>query len=160
MQSKEYKQLQVNLSGAVNESNLYIQITSGNVTKTLEYFPANFLVNIQENYGILKVLDQKTLKPLPKIYVKCFMRNTSGSNQFYKDGYTDMRGSFDYARLNTDKISSVDQFAILVSGDDGQGLVVKYAKPPSKIGNLSKGNLIGPEWRKRQREALASMTWE
>lgn len=117
-------------------------------------------MNIQENYGILKVLDQKTLKPLPKIYVKCFMRNTSGSNQFYKDGYTDMRGSFDYARLNTDKISSVDQFAILVSGDDGQGLVVKYAKPPSKIGNLSKGNLIGPEWRKRQQEALASMTWE
>ena len=37
-------------------------------------------------------------KPLPGVYVKVFVRiSGSGTAQFYKDGYTDIRGKFDYA---------------------------------------------------------------
>jgi hypothetical protein len=36
------------------------------------------------------------MKPVPKIYVKCFAKMKTGKTRFYKDGYTDLRGSFDY----------------------------------------------------------------
>jgi hypothetical protein len=76
---------------------------------------------------------------------------------FYKDGYTDMRGSFDYARLNTDKLGGVDKFAILVVGDEGKGLVVRECGPPSQVGKFSEGTLIGADWRKKQEEMVKAL---
>lgn len=51
------------------------------------------------------------------------------STVFWKDGYTDMRGRFDYASLSTRSVSSVEKFSVLVMSDDG-GAVVREASPP------------------------------
>ena len=50
--------------------------------------------------------------------MKAFSRNKSGEISFYKDGYTDLRGRFDYASLNSDNLSSVDKFSIFIMSDD------------------------------------------
>ena len=51
------------------------------------------------------------------------------SESFYKDGYTDVRGLFDFVSLNNDKLSRVSKFAILVIADD-HGAVIVEAQPP------------------------------
>jgi hypothetical protein len=48
---------------------------------------------------------------------------------FYKDGYTDLRGRFDYASLSTDDLAQTARFAILVIHSE-HGAVVKEAPPP------------------------------
>ena len=52
------------------------------------------------------------------MYVKCFAKDKSGNVNFYKDGYTDLRGRFDYASLNTSDLKSFEKFAIFVMSDE------------------------------------------
>mgnify|MGYP007101955816 CR=1 FL=1 len=50
---------------------------------------------ITESIGELKVLDQE-LKPLIKTYIKVYGKIDSDNIIFYKDGYTDLNGNFNY----------------------------------------------------------------
>ncbi len=72
--------------------------------------PFNLNHHVNEEFGIIKLVDPKVKKPVPKIYVKCFAKFTNGNCKFYKDGYTDLRGSFDYVSLNRDKIDNIEKF--------------------------------------------------
>ena len=54
-----------------------------------------------------------------------------GSVRFYKDGYTDLRGRFDYSSLNTNELDFVANFALLVLSDE-YGAVVREAVPPKR----------------------------
>ena len=38
---------------------------------------------------------------MSKAYVKVYARLKNGTVRFFKDGYTDLRGKFDYASLNS-----------------------------------------------------------
>ena len=58
-------------------------------------------------------------------------RFRDGAIAFYKDGYTDLRGRFDYASLSTDDLDRVERFAVLVMSDDN-GAVVRETPPPGK----------------------------
>lgn len=64
-------------------------------------------------------------------YVKCYARLRGGAVQFYKDGYTDLAGRFDYATLSTDTLDRVERFALLVV-DDQAGATVLEAAPPQR----------------------------
>ena len=61
----------------------------------------------------MKVTDAKSKKGLSKVYVKVFARK-HGRSGFYKDGYTDLRGKFDYATKSDGDLAGIDKFAILV----------------------------------------------
>jgi hypothetical protein len=54
-----------------------------------------------------------------------------GSVGFYKDGYTDLRGRFDYVSLNTDELDRVEKFAMLILSEKS-GAIVKEASPPKR----------------------------
>ena len=43
-----------------------------------------------------------------------YARMKDGAVKFYKDGYTDLCGYFDYTSLNTNELDFVDRFSILV----------------------------------------------
>ena len=77
------------------------------------------------------MLDQITGKPLPKVYVKTYARMNNGQVRFYKDGYTDLRGKFEYASLNTDDLNQVQRFALLVI-DPVAGAQIEEAQPPAR----------------------------
>ena len=63
----------------------------------------------------LQVLDSASHHPLPKTYVKVYVRTASGKIVFHKDGYTDLRGKFDYLTHTATDPSTTNQIAILVS---------------------------------------------
>jgi hypothetical protein len=65
------------------------------------------------------------------VYVKTYAKMKDGSVRFYKDGYTDLRGKFDYGSLSTNEIEQVERFAILFLSPE-HGAVVKEAAPPKR----------------------------
>ena len=73
--------------------------------------------------------DAKTRKPLSKAYLKVYSRDRDGSVKFYKDGYTDLRGKFDYASLNTSQLGTAQRFSILVMTKKNGSLVTEAAPP-------------------------------
>jgi hypothetical protein len=63
--------------------------------------------------------------------VKVYARLADGQVKFYKDGYTDLRGRFDYASVSTPERTPVGRFAILVLADD-RGAVIREAGTPQQ----------------------------
>ena len=55
-----------------------------------------------------------------------------GRVKFYKDGYTDLRGRFDYTSLNTNELDIVRKFALLVYSDE-YGAIVRERHPKEVI---------------------------
>ncbi len=63
----------------------------------------------------IQIIDPATNKPLPSTYIKVFVESGNGSVEFHKDGYTDLRGKFDYLSHTATDPSTVRRVAILVS---------------------------------------------
>ena len=103
---------------------------------------------MNKDFGIIKLIDLKLKKPVPKIYVKCFAEYTNGTIKFYKDGYTDLRGSFDYVSLNKDKVDDIKRFALIVVSND-YGYKILSTEPPVKIGREEgkAKTLVGKKWQ-------------
>ena len=97
--------------------NAVIEITADGIKKFHTYFSNSLKVQIIENFGEVKVTDNEG-KALPKIYVKTFAKTKSGDVSFYKDGYTDIRGRFDYVSLNTSNLNNVSKFALFIMSPD------------------------------------------
>jgi hypothetical protein len=117
------------LPDELNASNVLIEIEGAGKTQSRAYYAHSLLVQVIENYGQLQVTDAAG-KPLPKVYVKTFARMNDGSVRFYKDGYTDLRGRFDYTSLNTNDLEQVNRFSILVMSEDHGALIREAGKPP------------------------------
>jgi hypothetical protein len=104
-----------------NEASVSVRISK----KTLKMAPV-------EAYGQMKIssLDGK---PIPRCYVKCLAQNFgSGSYTLYKDGYTDLRGNFDYVSLNSNSLSKVDKFLLLIVSPENGSTVISTA-PPKRV---------------------------
>jgi hypothetical protein len=112
-------------------SNVMVEITAGGQIKSQAYYAHSLALQLTENYGQLHVTHAQTGKPLPKTYVKVYAQMQDGRVRFYKDGYTDLRGRFDYASLNTNELDFVQKFSLLVLNDE-LGAVVREANPPKR----------------------------
>jgi hypothetical protein len=134
-----------------NKNLLVYAIYKGEVRK-VTYFPSSIQTFVIENYGQIKVATQDG-KPLSKVYVKCFSKATTGAVKFYKDGYTDMRGTFDYASLNLNSQKGISTFALLISSENHGALIQKVA-PPSEM-QKAEGEALqlkAETWQKKQIE--------
>jgi hypothetical protein len=105
-----------------------VEITAGGKTQARAYYANELNIQISENFGRLQVLHAADSRPLAKAYVKVFAE-INGQPKFYKDGYTDLRGKFDYASLSTGQLDQATRFSILVMSE-AHGAAVKEAKPP------------------------------
>ena len=114
-----------------HNSNVMVEIIAGGETKAQAYYANALALQVIETYGQVKVTNEKTAKPLSRVYVKVYARMKDGHTKFYKDGYTDLRGRFDYASLSTNEIDNVDRFSLLVLSDT-DGAVVREAAPPKR----------------------------
>ncbi len=111
--------------------NVLVQLVGGGQTTSKPYYANSLSVTTSENYGQLLVRQAKGGKPEPTVYVKVYARKKDGRIEFYKDGYTDLRGRFDYVSLSTNEVENVSQFALLILSDE-HGAIVREAKPPQR----------------------------
>ena len=95
------------------------------------YFATDMDVKFTENFGQVRVADTVDSKPLGKVYVKVYAKLADGSVKFHKDGYTDVRGRFDYASVNTPERQPIQKFAVLILSED-RGAVIRELGPPQQ----------------------------
>ena len=117
------------LPESLRNRNVLVEVTGGGQTRSQAYYSNSLTVQVIENFGQVKVAHAATNKPLAKVYVKVYARTDSGEVKFYKDGYTDVRGRFEYASLSTNDLGAVSQFSVLVLSEE-HGVVVREAAPP------------------------------
>ena len=109
--------------------NLLVEIVANGVTRSQPYFSNSLAVQISDNFGQLKVVDAASGKPVPKTYVKAYAEMRDGRTLFYKDGYTDLRGRFDYSSLSTNELDFVKRFSLLILDETRGGLVREAQRP-------------------------------
>jgi hypothetical protein len=63
--------------------------------------------------------------------VKVYAKEPGGKVRFHKDGYTDLRGRFDYASISGEGSTNVERYAVLVLSDT-QGAVIQELAPPAR----------------------------
>lgn len=124
-------ELELNLPEKFSDSNVMVEISAAGIVRSQAYYPHSLAVSLAEQYGQVRISQQKTGRPLAKVYVKVYSRMKDGQVIFYKDGYTDLRGKFDYASLSTDQLDQVDRFAILIMSESN-GSLVREAAPPAR----------------------------
>ena len=89
------------------------------------------IVEVGGKQGNLVAFDTRSGRPIPKAYVKVYAELQDGRTSFYKDGYTDLRGRFDYSSLSTNELDFVKRFSILVL-DEQRGGLVQEARAPKQ----------------------------
>ena len=143
------------LPGEFAKANVLVEVIGAGKRQTQAYHANTLKLALTENYGRLETRDLTTDKPLPKAYVKVYAKLTNGTVRFFKDGYTDLRGRFDYASLNAPEnaaspsgadmpangldypmlkpaeLNNVAKLAVLVLSDT-HGATVKEVDPPGR----------------------------
>ncbi|MBN2452577.1 MAG: hypothetical protein JXR77_19490 [Lentisphaeria bacterium] len=119
------------LPAEVSNRNVLVEAVGAGVRRAQAYTPHALNAQLLETYGQVRVSHADSRKPLAKVYVKVYARLADGKVRFYKDGYTDLRGRFDYASLSTDDLGGVERFAVLVLSDE-HGAVVREVAPPAR----------------------------
>lgn len=153
---KDATKLDVPLPGEFAKANVLVEVIGAGKRQTQAYHANTLKLTLTETYGRLETRDVSTDKPLPKAYVKVYAKLNNGTVRFFKDGYTDLRGRFDYASLNapenatppppgTDmpangldypmlkpaELNNVSKLSILVLSDT-HGATVKEVDPPGR----------------------------
>ena len=103
-------------------SNVIVEILGGGQKTSQAVYANELKTNLSETMGLLTVRHEKTGKPLSKVYVKVYAQTNKGV-KFFKDGYTDLRGKFDYASVSTTGLGQIERFSILVMSEE-QGATV------------------------------------
>ncbi|MEM9942270.1 MAG: hypothetical protein AAF939_11950, partial [Planctomycetota bacterium] len=109
--------------------NVLVEVAAGDQTRSLPYFANSLNVQLQERFGQVKVAESKSGKAISKAYIKVYARLNDGTVRFHKDGYTDLRGKFDYVSQSNEPLDGVDRFAILIMSEN-QGAVIRQASRP------------------------------
>ena len=147
LESKENKYL-LKIPEELKNKNFYLEISSGKKKENEIYNSSLLKYSIIESIGEIKVMNPQ-LQPLPQVYVKCFCETNSGGIKFYKDGFTDLRGKFDYVSLNTDLVNEVKKFSILMVSKE-YGSIIVACNPPKMIKDSDGGNNIEKMFDYRQ----------
>jgi len=147
--------LDIPLPGEFAKANVLVEVVGAGQHKAQAYHANTLKLTLTENYGRIEARDSGSNKPVTKAYVKVYARLKNGTVRFFKDGYTDLRGRFDYASLNTPEnaqpapltgeaapangldyqmlkpteLSNVEKLAILLLSDTN-GAAVREVNPP------------------------------
>ncbi len=112
--------------------NVLVEVVGAGKTRSAAYYANEMDVKFVENYGQIRVTENAPGgKTLPKVYVKVYAKLADGSVKFHKDGYTDLRGRFDYVSVNTPERQAIERFAVLVLSDTS-GALIRDVAPPQR----------------------------
>ncbi len=121
----------ITLPDDLAQRNVMIEVVGGPIKRAATYFSNSLDVRMMENYGQLQVRQRGEEQSYGGVYVKVYARMSDGDVRFYKDGYTDLRGRFDYASVSGGQQAGAERFAILILSDE-HGAVVREAPAPKR----------------------------
>ena len=109
--------------------NVLVEVIAGDQTVSKPWFAQSMNVQIVRSFGQVMLSESESTKPIAKAYVKVFARHNNGEVKFHKDGYTDLRGRFDYVSQSNQSLDGIKDYSILIISED-HGAVIREAKPP------------------------------
>lgn len=104
--------------------------SSSTNTQSVTVLHHTMVGHVIKEHGLIRAVDSTSMKPLCGVYVKVYSETTDGRTSFYKDGYTDICGCFDYVSLNNMNLKTIKRYSILLRSETN-GSVVTEAKPPA-----------------------------
>ncbi|MEL6110179.1 MAG: hypothetical protein AAFU85_29550, partial [Planctomycetota bacterium] len=107
---------------------LLVEASVGASRSTTLYYGGNLTTYVSEGFGQLQTTDAETHQPVAGAYVKVYARYGNGV-RFYKDGYTDGRGRFDYSSVSAGDAKGAQRYAILVLSEDRGATLHDVAAP-------------------------------
>ncbi len=119
------------LDAAYRSRNVMLEIEAAGQRQVLLSFASRLDVRLATSQGELQVLDAGTGAALPAAYVKVYAESSAGQVGFLKDGYTDLRGRFDYVRLSTADDQTYKRLALYIDAD-AHGSTVRVVVPPTR----------------------------
>ncbi len=108
---------------------LLIEAVSGASRSTALYYGGDLTTYVSDGFGQLQTTDSESHRPIPATYVKVYAKYPNGQVKFYKDGYTDARGRFDYASVSAADAQGASRFAILVLSEEKGATLHDVAAP-------------------------------
>ncbi|MBK8097155.1 MAG: hypothetical protein IPK26_08610 [Planctomycetes bacterium] len=111
--------------------NVLVEVRGAGIVRRQACFTTTLAVQTVETYGQLRVTRATDGAPMPKVYVKVYAKTDGGRVRFHKDGYTDLRGRFDYASVSGEADGAPERFALLVLSEN-DGAVIREVMPPTK----------------------------
>jgi hypothetical protein len=124
-------ELALALPAELRTANVLVEVRAGGLSRARTLYANALDVRFLEAYGQVAVSDPARGTPLPQVYVKCFARLPDGTVRFHKDGYTDLRGRFDYASVSNDPDLEAERYAVLVLSDE-LGADLRELAPPAR----------------------------
>ena len=137
------------ISDDLKNKNFFFEVLSGQKKENGIYYSSLLKYSLIEAIGEIKVMTPEG-KALPEVYIKCYCETNSGVSKFYKDGFTDLRGKFDYVSLNNDLINNVKKFSILMVSKE-YGSIIASCNPPKLIKENSGDDLMEKMFEYRQK---------
>jgi hypothetical protein len=128
---EESGSVKLEMPEAFAKKNVLVEVLGDGKTRSVAIYANALKVQFSERYGRLSVIQEGNGKPVSKTYVKVYARMKDGAVRFFKDGYTDFRGEFDYVSLNTNELDQVDELSLLVMSDE-HGSLVREVYPPQR----------------------------
>jgi hypothetical protein len=107
-------------------------LVEGNVgasRSTTLYYGGGLTTYVSEAFGQLQTTDAVSHRPVAGAYVKVYAKYPDGDVRFFKDGYTDGRGRFDYTSISAGDAKGAQRFAILVLSETN-GATLHDVKAP------------------------------
>ena len=119
------------LPAELRATNVLLEVRAGGLVRRVPCLQGSLRVQWLERSGQLAVTEAASGKPQSKVYVKVYARLADGSVRFHKDGYTDLRGRFDYASMSGEGANDAQRYAVLVSSESA-GAVIQEVAPPAR----------------------------
>ena len=130
--TNEFKSSLLLIPEHLRKEAMIVQVLSKDKFEILEMFNSELIVFPIAEYGMVNV-QSISGEALHSCYVKCYAKYKDGGRvAFYKDGYTDFRGYFDFASLNSDGMKNIECFSLFVSHSKCGSIVTKV-NPPSNV---------------------------
>lgn len=117
------------IPAAFASKNVLVEVVGAGQRETIAVYSNQLNVQMSERYGRLEVSHDEREGPVSKAYVKVYARMKNGDVRFFKDGYTDLRGKFDYVSLSTNELDEVEKFSLLVMSEENGSLVTEVSPP-------------------------------
>jgi len=110
--------------------NTIVELSSGSMTASKTLYDNRIAVQVSKGgVGEIRVLksDDKG-EAVPRAYIKVYAATASNPDgTFFKDGFTDMRGRFDFRTVSNDSLADVTRFAVLVQTENLGADVIEIA---------------------------------
>jgi hypothetical protein len=110
--------------------NVLVEARAGGLVRRQTHVASSLDVRTLDAFGQLVVTSADTGRALPQVYVKVFARTADGGVRFHKDGYTDLRGRFDYASRTGAALEPAERYALLVLSERDGAVLREVAPPP------------------------------